>query len=124
MPQGIDPASAPQSVVLSDHQPPTVRAELHEQRRFRIEQLEGLKNDAAEAVATTDDRRQVATVLKFAAKSALGEIDAALWRLDSGSYGTCQACTEPIRWERLEILPSSRLCTPCQSLSESGRSRS
>lgn len=117
-------ASPPRTVALSDHQRALARAELHEQRRFRIEQLEELKTDAAEAVAATDDRRQVATVLRFAAESALGEIDAALWRLDSGSYGTCLACSEPIPWERLEILPSSRLCTPCQSLSESGRSHS
>ena len=123
MHQDVGTTSAPGSVGLSDHQRAAVSADLREQRRFRIEQLEELKADAAEAVATTDDpRRQVAAVLTFAAESALEEIDAALRRLDDGSYGICQTCTEPISWERLEILPNSRLCTPCQSLCERGRS--
>jgi hypothetical protein len=33
-----------------------------------------------------------------------------------GSYGICERCTEPIPWQRLEVLPMSRLCTPCQYL--------
>jgi DnaK suppressor protein len=51
----------------------------------------------------------------------LEDIDAALQRLEEDSYGICQRCAEPIAWERLEVLPMSRLCTPCQYLAESGR---
>ena len=45
------------------------------------------------------------------------------WSDVNGYYGTCEHCTEPIPFERLEVLPMSRLCTPCQHLTESGRSR-
>ena len=106
-----------------EHQLPAIRAELDQQRRFRTEQLEELAVDAAESVAAADQNRlQVTRVLTLAAESALSEIDAALQRLVDGSYGICERCAEPIPWERLEVLPMTRLCTPCQYLAESGRS--
>jgi DnaK suppressor protein len=108
-----------------DRQLSSLRAELDQQRRFRAQQLEELAVDAAEAVATADQSRlQVTRVLTLAAEAALSEIDAALQRLEDGSYGICERCAEPIWWERLEVLPMSRLCTPCQYLVESGRSNS
>jgi DnaK suppressor protein len=111
------------SAAQSVRQLPAIRAELDQQRRFRTEQLEELAVDAAEAVAAADQNRlQVTRVLTLAAESALSEIDAALQRLVEGSYGICERCAEPIPWERLEVLPMTRLCTPCQYLAESGRS--
>ena len=102
---------------------PAIRAELDQQRRFRTEQLEELAVDAAESAAAADQNRlQVTRVLTLAAESALSEIDAALQRLVDGSYGICERCAEPIPLERLEALPMTRLCTPCQYLAESGRS--
>ncbi|HEX5905489.1 MAG TPA: TraR/DksA C4-type zinc finger protein [Propionibacteriaceae bacterium] len=100
---------------------PTLRAELDQQRRFRTEQLQDLALQAAEAVATADQNRlQVTRILTMAAEAALSEIDAALQRLEKSSYGICQRCAEPIPWARLEVLPMTRLCTPCQYLAESG----
>ena len=110
---------------LFGRQLPAIRADLDQQRRFRSERLEELAVDAAEAMATADQNRfEVTRVLTLAAEAALSEIDAALQRLEEGSYGICERCAEPIRWERLEVLPMSRLCTPCQYLAESGRSNS
>jgi DnaK suppressor protein len=107
-----------------EHQLPAIRAELDQQRRFRLEQLEQLAVEA-ETMATDDQARlQVSRVLTLAAESALEDIDAALQRLEQGSYGTCERCAEPIPWERLDVLPMSRLCTPCQFLAESARSHS
>jgi len=101
----------------------TLREELDQQRRFRSEQLEELALEAAEGVATADQNRlQVTHALTLAAEWALSEIDSALQRLDEGSYGICERCAEPILWERLEVLPMSRLCTPCQYLADSCRS--
>ena len=113
---------------LFGRQLPAIRADLDKQRRFRTERLEELAVDAvdaAEAMATADQNRfEVTRVLTLAAEAALSEIDAALQRLEEGSYGICERCAKPIRWERLEVLPMSRLCTPCQYLAESGRSNS
>jgi DnaK suppressor protein len=127
MPQKIDTArrTARSTAGLSWRQLPAIRADLDQQRRFRSEQLEELAVDAAGAMATADqNRRQITRVLTLAAEAALSEIDAALQRLEEGSYGICERCVEPIRWERLEVLPMSRLCTPCQYIAESGRSNS
>ncbi len=41
-------------------------------------------------------------------------VDEALDRLDSGDYGTCLACEEPIPSKRLRALPWARYCVPCQ----------
>lgn len=99
-----------------------VRVELDQQRRFRTEQLDQLKLDAAVAFATADQPRlQVTRVLELAAGAALSEIDAALLRIDSGSYGRCERCCEPVLPERLEVLPMARLCTHCQYATESNR---
>lgn len=82
-----------------------------------------LKLDAAEAFATADQSRlQVTRVLETAADAALSEIDAALLRIESGLYGLCERCTEPVLRERLEVLPMARLCTRCQDDTESDRS--
>jgi RNA polymerase-binding transcription factor DksA len=100
--------------------PSAIRVELDQQRRFRIEQLQELTADAAEAIATADDPRlQVTRVLKLAAESALAEIEGALRRLEQGTYGTCERCSQPIPWERLEVLPMTGLCTLCQWMAES-----
>lgn len=107
----------------SEHQLSTIRAELHQQRRFRTDQLDELAVDAAKAVAAGDEpRRQVTYALRLAARSALTAIDAALRRLDEGSYGTCERCAEPIPWGRLEVLPMTSLCTDCQFRAESEQS--
>ena len=40
----------------------------------------------------------------------LGEIDAALTRIETGTYGICTVCGRPIGEERLQALPWASLC--------------
>lgn len=42
------------------------------------------------------------------------EIDAALARMDAGTYGKCENCGQDIPFERLEALPSATLCVTCK----------
>jgi RNA polymerase-binding transcription factor len=44
----------------------------------------------------------------------LAAIDAALARVEAGTYGRCTECHQPIGAERLEALPSAALCIDCQ----------
>ena len=44
----------------------------------------------------------------------LEEVDAALGRLDSGTYGKCENCGGEINPERLEAMPTATLCSSCQ----------
>jgi DnaK suppressor protein len=47
-------------------------------------------------------------------RTAIKEIEAALERLDEGSYGTCDECGTEISEERLKIVPFTRYCRDCQ----------
>ncbi len=48
----------------------------------------------------------------------LREIEAALRRIDDGSYGECERCAEPINPRRLDADPTARLCIGCASRNE------
>jgi RNA polymerase-binding transcription factor DksA len=52
-------------------------------------------------------------------KARLAEIDAAMQRLSSGSYGLCESCGQAIGQARLEALPAARLCITCASKGQS-----
>lgn len=42
------------------------------------------------------------------------DIDAALMRIATGSYGQCSDCKEPIAIERLTVYPVAQRCVVCQ----------
>ena len=60
----------------------------------------------AEDSATLDAQEQL-----LAAQWA--EISAAIARIDTGTYGICIQCKEPISAERLKVRPESTLCIEC-----------
>ena len=43
----------------------------------------------------------------------LQAIDAALARIESGEYGICRSCEEPIDGARLRAIPEAALCVAC-----------
>ena len=49
-------------------------------------------------------------------RRTLEEIEAALERIKSGSYGLCAICGNAIPYARLQALPSARLCITCAAL--------
>lgn len=44
----------------------------------------------------------------------LARVDAALERLEDGSFGICKGCTGPIEIERLTFDPSTLFCRGCE----------
>jgi DnaK suppressor protein len=50
----------------------------------------------------------------------LGEITAALRRIDQGVFGQCEECHKPIPAARLDALPFARLCVECARKQEQG----
>jgi RNA polymerase-binding transcription factor DksA len=48
-------------------------------------------------------------------EAELDEVDAAVGRLERGTYGACLACGRPIAKERLEALPATRFCVEDQA---------
>jgi DnaK suppressor protein len=51
-------------------------------------------------------------------KDALNQIEAALERIENGSYGRCEACDVKIPKVRLDALPYAVLCIQCASQQE------
>jgi DnaK suppressor protein len=45
----------------------------------------------------------------------LREVEHALAKFDSGEYGLCESCGQPIPEARLEAKPAARLCISCVS---------
>jgi DnaK suppressor protein len=46
------------------------------------------------------------------------EVEAALQRVEQGTYGSCQVCGRPIGDERLEAMPATRFCVEDQAKAE------
>lgn len=63
--------------------------------------------------ATEQWDAEVLSRLGDADARALGEVVAALHRLDEGTYGICTSCSEEIGEARLDALPTTQLCYDC-----------
>jgi RNA polymerase-binding transcription factor DksA len=61
-------------------------------------------------IATETIDREIDYTLEENSGNVLREIEAALTRIDDGSFGVCVACGKPIEPERLEYLPWATLC--------------
>jgi RNA polymerase-binding protein DksA len=60
--------------------------------------------------ATETFMRELDGGLEENAEHLIAEIDAALARIDDGSYGTCERCGRAIGVDRLHAVPWARLC--------------
>jgi DnaK suppressor protein len=60
--------------------------------------------------ATETYLREIDGGLEENAGHLLEEIEAALQRIEDGTYGQCTACGRPIDPERLDAVPYARLC--------------
>ncbi|HET7726272.1 MAG TPA: TraR/DksA C4-type zinc finger protein [Candidatus Limnocylindrales bacterium] len=69
-------------------------------------------SQAAAASHVFEQQRDLA--LREHNEQHLAAIDAALARIENGTYGACTSCGKPIAPERLEALPWAALCIDCQ----------
>ncbi|SRR6056297_164385 len=46
-------------------------------------------------------------------RGMMGEIQAALKRIDDGSFGVCVDCGQPIARERIDLIPYTPYCVNC-----------
>lgn len=70
-------------------------------------------NHLADTATETYDR-ELDYTLEENAEHVLADIDAALKRIEDGTYGTCTNCGKQIAAERLEARPYATLCIDCQ----------
>lgn len=82
-----------------------------------VEEATGVDNHLAETASATLGR-EIDYTLGENSEAVLGEIDAALARIEGGTYGTCTNCGKEIPLERLEAYPWASLCIDCKRLAE------
>ena len=46
-------------------------------------------------------------------RESLTDVEAAIAKLDNGTFGACESCGQPIPPARLEAKPAARLCMDC-----------
>ena len=104
------------------------RGRLEAEREETLRRLASLTDDFDSVVAASRDtnaddehdpegmtiafeRSQVDALVRQA-REHLAEIDAAIARLETGTYGLCEVCGEPLPQGRLEARPTARTCMP------------
>ena len=83
-------------------------------RDRRGEQLTRLAHLARQDPDAVDDHAEIAERL---AREELSEVESALARLETGTYGRCEACGDAVPPLRLEAIPHVRTCVACASCS-------
>jgi RNA polymerase-binding protein DksA len=91
---------------------------LHAQEKQLLEEEVGEDSTAYDNhpgdTATVTFEREMEYTLEENSETVLKAIDAALKRIDEGSYGICRRCGREIAEERLEAVPWADLCIECK----------
>jgi RNA polymerase-binding protein DksA len=95
---------------------------LHEEHPGSLEDETGEEasdNHLADVATATVDR-EVDYSLEENSNGLLAAIEAALGRIDDGTFGACARCGNAIAAERLEAMPSATKCIECKRIEEQG----
>jgi DnaK suppressor protein len=100
----------------------------HALTTLREEHPGSLDDEVEEVAATADDHlantasatlgREIDYTLGDNAEQVISEIDAALQRIEDGTYGVCASCGREIPPARLEANPWASLCIDCKRKAE------
>jgi RNA polymerase-binding protein DksA len=85
----------------------TVLKEIHQLTAEACEETPSYSMHPADAATDSFDRDLVLGLASFE-QEGLYEIDAALKRIDDGTYGVCELTGTPIPWKRLKAMPWTR----------------
>ena len=84
--------------------------EVYQLRAEACEEIPNYGLHMADAATDSFDRDLVLGLASFE-QEGLYEIDAALKRMEDGTYGICELTGKPIAWERLKAIPWTRFCS-------------
>ncbi len=109
---------------MSDATLADLRTSLEDERASLVARLQemggvsdgglALDQNFADSSQVTAERGEV-EALAGSLRESLGDVQAALVKLDDGTFGLCEGCGEPIPPARLEAKPAARLCMECAS---------
>jgi DnaK suppressor protein len=107
-----------------------LKALLQARRKQLTAEMQGMMRDVRAAgraheraadeqdVSESYQRNDVDLAVVQMKAETVARIDAALRRVDAGTYGRCVECEEPIAFERLSALPFALRCTACEQSRE------
>lgn len=78
----------------------------------RIDHIAGIDENFADLAAATAERSETLAFIENA-RERLAHVEAALAKMDEGSYGVCEVCGQDIPEARLEARPLSVRCVGC-----------
>lgn len=78
---------------------------------------EGAGHDQADVGSNTFERDHEMTLARNAREN-LALVQAALTRIDDGTYGVCESCGQAIGKARLQAFPRATLCMECKQRTE------
>jgi len=113
----IHDATRPAAPVLSISQRMSLRDLLDEEWRAQVRQLTGLATayHSAESAADSRAATQLSSALAVV-RRRLADVESAMARLESKTYGVCDGCDRSLPFEQLEMNPLARCCTRCHPL--------
>ncbi len=85
-----------------------------------VEEIAATSDNHLAETATATLGREIDYTLGDNAEHVLAGIDAALKRIEEGTYGTCAGCGTEIPEGRLEANPWASLCIDCKRRAEGG----
>ncbi len=85
-----------------------------------VEEIAATSDNHLAETATATLGREIDYTLGENSGEVLAQIDAALKRIDDGTYGTCTNCGRAIPQQRLEAYPWASLCIDCKRQAEQG----
>lgn len=94
------------------------RLQREDEGQLEDEQEEIQSDNHLGDMATSMYDRELDYTLEENVERVLGEIDAALGRIENGTYGVCENGGEQIPPERLEAIPWTTLCIDCKRKDE------
>lgn len=97
------------------------RARLLEERDATIVAPEQMTYGSQAAAASQVFAQQRDLALRDRADQQLALVDAALERIEAGTFGQCVRCGQAIAPERLEALPWAPRCIDCQRIADRER---
>jgi DnaK suppressor protein len=83
----------------------------HEHRDYR--EVDEVASDLYDR-ATIDGSKEIAALLAHEDSQRWLAINAALAKIESGEYGQCDECGQPIDAARLQAVPTAAFCLRCQ----------
>jgi len=121
--------SAPAKDALSKVEVAEIAAKLSEMKTDIAKNVEDKRNldmgepEVGDSIdqATQSLDKEILFELSDNERKMLGDIEAALRKMEKGTYGLCEHCKRTIEKKRIKALPSARYCMSCQSGSEKTR---